>query len=747
MKKITMKNKLSNFITALKAENVKKSGTGFYWTGVALAFLSPLLFYIVAIFQSTDEVKTGIPYNHYMRFLEGSIQPFAYFFFPLFIIITVSRITQIDHKNGGWQLMETQPTYKFSIYFSKFTTILIANLISIISFVIFSVLAAWILTFIIPIPKIALVEIPFSILFHLTIRLFIAAIFLTSIQYLISVLLSSFIWSILIGFFGLLLMSFLSPFNLTPVWYPFEILSKVADTTTGSQLEQWLLFTEYIGIVASLMFLYVGFQWYQHKQFKLAFLNKSSKIISLLSVLILGGGLLFWLLNPNQMSNYKTTIMCGKIESDNSFHIIYIKDAIVHDTIAVIPVVNNEFHYQFKNNVITDYYEINIDGKYGDKLFFGSNDSIYVTSKIYSGKSEFEYKGTRLAENQMDANTQESWSSVNYFIEENQNLDKPQMIIDALYKEWKEAIAEPNKFRTIDNFIGKNDFKVRAEKRTTTKYMNLWNQLVKKRKALYPNEKTIETEDIKEIKSKLPLDDESLLSSEEYFNYIRSQLIIKNNQDINDNLKALQEIAKLKKGSFKDKMLFWQLNKSLEDASNSEERNGLVDSFNSNFGNLKYRSKINNINKVLESLGKGKVAPVFEGTNLEGKTVSLADLKGKFVVIDVWATWCGPCKQQAPYFEKMALKYKSNKIQFVGLSVDEDIKKWFIDAKSKSKATLQIHANDKNAFGKNYSMETIPRFILIDPNGKFINAKMPQPEEPAFEIILRKELHLPDEKE
>ena len=95
----------------------------------------------------------------------------------------------------------------------------------------------------------------------------------------------------------------------------------------------------------------------------------------------------------------------------------------------------------------------------------------------------------------------------------------------------------------------------------------------------------------------------------------------------------------------------------------------------------------------------------------------------------------------------MALKYKSNKIQFVGLSVDEDIKKWFIDAKSKSKATLQIHANDKNAFGKNYSMETIPRFILIDPNGKFINAKMPQPEEPAFEIILRKELHLPDEKE
>lgn len=742
-----MKNKLSHFITALKAENIKKRGTGFYWTGVILAFLSPFLFYIVAIVQSTDEVKTGIPYNHYMKFIEGSLQPFAYFFFPLFIIITVSRITQIDHKNGGWQLMETQPTYKFSIYFSKFITILIANLISILSFIIFSVLAAWTLTFIIPIPKMALVEVPFSLLLHITIRLFVAALLVTSIQYLISVLLSSFIWSILIGFFGLLLTSFLSPFKLTPVWYPYEILSNVAGTTTGSQLDYWFLFTEYIGIVASLMVLYIGFQWYQYKQFKLAFLNNSTKIIGLLGILLLGGGLLFWLLKPNQMSNYKTTVVCGKIESDENFQMVYIKDAIVHDTIAAIPVTKNEFHYQFKNNVITDYYEMNIDGKYGTKLFFGAKDSIHVESKIYSGKSEFDIKGTRLAENQMDANTEDSWSMVNYYLDENQNLDKPKVIIDALYKEWKDAIKEPKKFRTVDNYIGKNDFKERAEKLTTTKYMNLWNDLVKKRKALYPAEKTTETEAIKEIKNKLPLNDESLLSSEDYFDYVRSQLIVKNNQDIDDNLKALQEIAKLEKGSFKDKMLFWQLNKSLEDASNSEERNGLVATYNPNFGNPKYQSKINNINKVLESLGKGKVAPLFETSTLDGKLVSLADLKGKFVVIDVWATWCGPCKQQAPYFEKLALKYKSAKIQFVSLSVDEDIKKWFIDAKSKSKATLQIHSNDRIAFGKDYSMESIPRFILIDTNGKFINAKMPRPEEAAFEIILRKELHLPDEQE
>jgi len=162
---------------------------------------------------------------------------------------------------------------------------------------------------------------------------------------------------------------FLSPFKLTPAWYPYEILSNVAETTNGSQLNHWLLFTEYVGIIASLMVLYIGFQWYQHKKFKLAFLNNRSKTIGLLSVLVLGGGLLFWLLKPNQMSTYKTTVLCGKIESDEKFHTVYIKNAIVQDTIAVIPVIKNEFHYEFKKNIITDYYEINLDGKYGDKLF------------------------------------------------------------------------------------------------------------------------------------------------------------------------------------------------------------------------------------------------------------------------------------------------------------------------------------------------------------------------------------------
>ena len=741
-----MKNKISNFITALKAEHIKKRGTGFYWTSAILGVISPLLFFMVSIIQKSEEIKIEIPVNYFQAFMENSLQPFAYFFFPLLIIITVSRITQLDHRNGGWQLMETQPTYKFSIYFSKFSTVLIANFISIITFVTVSLLSAWILTFIITVPKTAIIEFPIAGILHIISRLFAAAILITALQFVLSVLIQSFIWSIIIGFFGLLLTVFLTPFDLVPAWYPYEILSKIASNPKGSDLGNWFTFTEYVGLILSVILLYIGFNWYRHKTLKLAFFNKTSKIISLLAVIVIFGGLLYWVLQPNQMPDYNKTIFSGKINSDDKFQKIYLIDNTVQDTIAAIPITDNAFHYQFDKNIITDNYTFILDGKHKGNVFFGKNDSIYLDGKINGQASEFKIKGTRLAENQLDTNSKQEWSTISYYLEENINLDKPQIITQTLYKEWQAAMDVPNNFKTVDNYIPKTDYTERSKKLISTRYLNLWSEFVTKRAALYPNQRTVEGSAIKEIIKSLSLTDESLLSSADYFDYVKSQLIAKNKHDIDDNSKAIQAISQLKKGSFKDKMLFWQLSKSIEEASNSDERNQLVAVYNKDFSNNNYQQKIITLNKITESLGKGKTAPAFETTAIDGKKVTLSDLKGKFVIIDVWATWCGPCKYQSPFFEKFAVKYKKENIKFVAISSDQNTQKWFIDAKSKSKSVLQLHLNNLEQFAKDYSVETIPRFILIDPNGNFVNAKLPFPDQAAFEILLRKELNLPEEK-
>lgn len=744
MKNELMKINISNFITALKAEHIKKRGTGMYYTSAIMGAISPILFFIVLLIESTDEIKSELPYNYYLKFIENTLQPFAYFFFPLLIIITVSRITQLDHKNGGWQLMETQPTLKFSIYFSKFFTVLIANTISIIFFVFISILCAWLLSFFVTVPKMAIMEFPVIEIIHTGTRLFVASLLVTIIQFIISVLISSFIWSVLIGFFGLLLTIFLKPFDLVPVWYPYEILSKIAVNHKGSDLGYWFTFTEYISVTLGIILLYIGFNWYRYKTLKLAF-NSSLKISKLFVVILFFGGLTYWLLRPNQMPDYDKTVFCGRIESSEKFQNIYIKDNTIQDTIAVIPIKNNEFHYVLKEKVITDNYTFIIDHKFQGNVFFGQQDSIYLDGKIAESKSEFKLKGTRLAENQMNDNAKVNWNMASYYLQENVNLDKPQIIIEAIYKGWKKETEAANTFKTVDNYIPKNDYTERRQKLITTNYLNMWNDLLKKRSALYPNEKTNGGPQIVEIQKKLSLTDESLLSSTDYFDYVKSQLIAKNNQDIDENTKAVLAISKLKNGSFKDKMLFWQISKSIEEASTSNERNQFVAKYNSQFSNNDYRKKINNLNAIAESLGKGKPAPVFEATNVDGNKVSLVGLKGKYVLIDVWATWCGPCRQQSPYFEKFALKYKKENIQFVALSTDENVQKWFISAKSKSKTVLQWHTDNSKLFATNYDLETIPRFILIDPKGNFVNAKLPYPSDVSFEILLRKALHLPEE--
>lgn len=741
-----MKNKLANFITVLKAEHIKKRGTGFYWTSAILGILSPLLFGIVTIVENTEEIKKGIPYNIYLQFVENAMLPFASFFFPLLIIITASRITQLDHRNGGWQLMETQPSNKFSIYFSKFTTILIANLVSIVSFVIFSLFTAWILTFIVTVPEMAVNEIPFAGLAWIILRLFVAAFLITAFQYVISVLIPSFIWSIIIGFFGLLLTVFLQPFDLVPVWYPFEILSNVASKPKGSDLGYLLAFTEYIGILASALLLYIGFQWYRHKRFASAFFGKTSRALCALAVIIICIGTIYWTKQPNVMPDYAKTVIAGKIESDVKFRNVYLIDYIINDTIAVIPIKDNTFSYHFDKPVVNDYYAFMIDGKYPSPLYFGSNDSIFAAIKIYNHKNDYKFTGTRLAENQMATGVNFEWSMAEYYLNNNIDLDRPDKIANAIYDEWEDRYNKSNKFRTVDNYISKPDFRLRHSKLATVKYLNMWNGYLKKRTALYPNEKTVEKENIQKIRKTLSLTDESLLSTPEYFEYVRSQLIAANKEEKDDNSKVLEAITAMKNGTFKDKMLFWQLKTTIEEASNTEERTALVTKYNPMFGNPKYSKSISAIHKLVESLGKGKEAPFFEAMSVDNKPYTLADFKGKFIIIDVWATWCGPCKTQSPFFEKFALKYKNENIAFIALSSDQDLQAWYVDAKTKSKSVVQLHMNNPDKFSTDYNVESIPRFILIDPAGKFVNARLPFPSDGAFEILLRKELGLPEEK-
>jgi len=140
---------------------------------------------------------------------------------------------------------------------------------------------------------------------------------------------------------------------------------------------------------------------------------------------------------------------------------------------------------------------------------------------------------------------------------------------------------------------------------------------------------------------------------------------------------------------------------------------------------------------ALKKVAKGMPSPKFiDYENFDGSKTSLDDFKGKFVYIDVWATWCGPCKAQIPFLKKVEKQYHDKNIEFVSISVDKkkDYEKWRKMVVDKELTGVQLIADNelKSDFTKDFLIRGIPRFILIDPAGNIIESNAPRPLDPKL---------------
>lgn len=138
-------------------------------------------------------------------------------------------------------------------------------------------------------------------------------------------------------------------------------------------------------------------------------------------------------------------------------------------------------------------------------------------------------------------------------------------------------------------------------------------------------------------------------------------------------------------------------------------------------------------------------SPTFNYENHKGGTTKLEDLRGKYVYIDVWATWCGPCIAEIPHLKRVEQQFHGKNIEFVGISIDtkKDYEKWKKFVVTKELAGIQLFAdNDWNSdFVKAYGINGIPRFILIDPKGNIVDANAERPSSPALTTQLEKLLN------
>jgi thiol-disulfide isomerase/thioredoxin len=110
-----------------------------------------------------------------------------------------------------------------------------------------------------------------------------------------------------------------------------------------------------------------------------------------------------------------------------------------------------------------------------------------------------------------------------------------------------------------------------------------------------------------------------------------------------------------------------------------------------------------------------------EGFTLEGQPLSLADYKGKVVLIDFWATWCGPCRAEIPNIRETYAKYNADGFDVIAVSVDQDLKalQSFVAQETPPWAVVaDNHPRNSKSMAAKYGIRGIPAFILIGPDGK-----------------------------
>lgn len=124
----------------------------------------------------------------------------------------------------------------------------------------------------------------------------------------------------------------------------------------------------------------------------------------------------------------------------------------------------------------------------------------------------------------------------------------------------------------------------------------------------------------------------------------------------------------------------------------------------------------------------GSMAKAFATVDLNGKPLSLSDYRGKFLLIDFWASWCVPCRQGNPHLKELYAKYRSRGFEILGVSDDDHAEAAWRQAVAKDEIAMWKHvlrgftgkAGDDGDINEKFAISTLPTKILINPEGKII---------------------------
>lgn len=425
----------------------------------------------------------------------------------------------------------------------------------------------------------------------------------------------------------------------------------------------------------------------------------------------------------NDTNNF--VILSGEIENPNSDSLqIFDKN---YDFVQTIFLTEDN---TFRDTLILaeGFYRIN-DGKESTQIYLKPSFDLRITLNTDEFDETIKYEGKGANENNYLAEKallEESFGQLNYYgYYAKLPVNEFMALTDSLHSVQRKLLEEKSDLDKDFLYIESNtlDFG-RLQKYADYESM--------KRYFTNNPEFNVSNEYPKPYKN-MDLSNEKLLNSTDYLGYVKSYLnkLNKEKFEVNDSntdytLAFVNTIIEeLNSDSIRQEILYSIGKYNLGDAKNLDQVYNTMKPFLTHNAYLKV---VNEKYNTLKRIEKGAISPSFEFEDINGKTVSLNDLKGKLVYIDIWATWCMPCIKEIPSLKKMVQHFEGENIEFVSICMSDTEERWRKMVEEKQLGGIQLFSHDVNdTFFKDYSVEGIPRFILLDENGRIIDANAKRP--------------------
>ena len=448
--------------------------------------------------------------------------------------------------------------------------------------------------------------------------------------------------------------------------------------------------------------------------------------------------LVFFVVSCKQDLN-KKVVLLGELKNIEGIDSVFLKSQSDLTAVNLASKIGDKGDFKFNLEIETAGYYYLQSGKNYFEIFLSPGDSLNLIADVTNIESSLTYAGIGADNNNFMLDLKKATPAM--------GPDEMFMLDEQAFTKFNDSLLDARN-KMLTEAAGKND-KITKEFVENQNNVNLYkwannNVLYKPYHAYYAQADDFKTSDqFNDYLKKVNLNDSTLLTIAPYAQFLASYFQVKAQDEAekdtikyNSSLAYLNLTLELYAKEITDLKILELLtfNTLFDEVRYSGTKNAKdkIEKFIAETKNQAYVAKINAEIAKWKNCQPGIQMTDYKFNDINGKEVAFSSFKGKFIYIDVWATWCGPCKGEIPSLKKLEEKYKKDKIVFVSVSVDEDKKAWEDMVKNDKLQGIQVWAVSwKNQLCQDFNINGIPRFILIDSKGLILD---PDAERPSGKI-------------